>query len=192
MRETNQGDTGQHLRDYLRVLRKHRWLITGIFLVTVITVAIWTSLQVRIYQASATILIDPEPPKVLNIQEVAPMGQAGGWDPNFYPTQYEIMKSRPVLEKAIESANLKKRIPAVAGAREPYRGLQGALSIEPKRNTRLILVKYEDPDPVLAADVANAIANGYVQYNLDLKFRGARDAVAWLSQEAASLKKRVE
>ena len=54
--------------DYLWVLRKHLWLITGIFLVTVITVAIWTFLEVPIYSASATVLIDPEPPKVLNIQ----------------------------------------------------------------------------------------------------------------------------
>ena len=65
-----------HLKDYLRILRKHRWLIAGLFLVTVLTVAIWTFLQTPIYQASATVLIEPEPPKVLNIQEVSPMGGA--------------------------------------------------------------------------------------------------------------------
>ena len=74
--------------DYRRLLRKHRWLMTGIFLLTVLTAAIWTFMQVPIYQAVATILIDPEPPRVLNIQDVVPMG--GASDRNFYPTQYEI------------------------------------------------------------------------------------------------------
>ena len=120
------------LKASLRVLGKHRWLILGIFLVTVITVALWTSLQVPIYQATATVLIDPEPPKVLNIQDVTPMGMTG-YDENYYPTQYEIMKSRPVLEKAVASLRLKERVPAVANAREPYLVLRGPLTIEPKR-----------------------------------------------------------
>src|SRR5262245_5411327 len=177
--------------EYLWVLRKHKWLITGVFLVTVVTVAIWTFLEVPIYSATATVLIDPEPPKVLNIQEVAPMGTSG-WDPNYYPTQYEIIKSSDLLERAIEALGLKKRLPGLAGAREPHRLLLGALSVEPKRNTRLIMIRYENPDPALAAEVANAVAAAYVQYNLDLKLKGARDALAWLTAEAQSLKRKVE
>lgn len=179
------------LETYLRVLRKHRWLIAGVFLVTVVTVAIWTFLQVPIYEAAATVLIEPEPPRVLNIQEVTPIGTSS-WDPNYYPTQYEIMKSRPVLTKAIEAQNLKARVPALEAAREPARALRGMLTIEPKRNTRLILVKVENPNPRLAADMANAVAVAYAQYNLDLKLKGARDALTWLTAEAAGLKNKVQ
>ena len=185
------GTARPSLEYYLRVLSKHRWLIAGVFLVTVITVAIWTSLQVPMFAAAATVLIEPEPPKVLNIQEVTPIGTSS-WDPNYYPTQYEIMKSRPVLDKAIESRNLRTRVPAIGQAPEPSRALRSMLTIEPKRNTRLILVKVESPDPVLAADMANAIASAYTQYNLDLKLKGARDALTWLTGEASTLKKRVE
>ena len=144
-----------------------------------------------IYSASATVLIDPEPPKVLNIQEVAPMGTSG-WDPNYYPTQYEIIKSKPVLTRTIETLNLKTRLPEVGSAREPHRAVLASLSVEPKRNTRLIQIRYEHRDPVIAAEVANAVAAAYVQYNLDLKLKGARDALAWLTSEAASLKRKVE
>src|SRR5215475_3893646 len=124
------------------MLRKHRWVITGVFLVTVILVAVWTFLETPIYSATATVLIDPEPPKVLNIQEVAPMG-VSGWDPNYYPTQYEIIKSKPVLDRAIEAIGLKTRLPDLARAREPHRVVLGALSVEPKRNTRLIQIRYD-------------------------------------------------
>src|SRR5262249_49430081 len=160
--------------EYLWVLRKHRWLITGIFLLTVITAAIWTSLQVPIYQAAATVLIDPEPPKVLNIQEVTPMGTSS-WDPSYYPTQYEIINSRPVLRKAAESLGPRLlSLPGVTAANVD-RVLLGGVTVEPKRNTRLLFIRFESPDRVLAAEVANAIANSYVQYNLDLKLKGARD-----------------
>ena len=59
---THEVELQPRVGDYRRVLRKHRWLITGIFLLAVLTVAIWTFLQVPIYQAVATILIEPEPP----------------------------------------------------------------------------------------------------------------------------------
>jgi uncharacterized protein involved in exopolysaccharide biosynthesis len=178
-----------HLKDYLRVLRKHRWLITGIFLVTVITVAIWTFLQVPIFQASATVLIEPEAAKVLNIQEVTPMGAPGQ---DYYQTQYEIIKSRPVVEKVTESLNLKQRLPEIGAARDPHRAFLASLTVEPKRNTRLVFVKFEHPDPALAAEVANAVANAYAKYNLDIKLKGARDALAWLNEEMGKLKAKVQ
>ena len=41
-------ESGKPITDHLWVLRKHQWLIIGIFLLTVITVAIWTFLEVPI------------------------------------------------------------------------------------------------------------------------------------------------
>ena len=101
---TREVELQPRVGDYRRVLRKHRWLITGIFLLAVLTVAIWTFVQVPIYQAVATILIEPEPPRVLNIQDVTPVGAMSPYDPAFYPTQYEIIKSRAVVERAVAAA----------------------------------------------------------------------------------------
>jgi uncharacterized protein involved in exopolysaccharide biosynthesis len=176
--------------DYLRALAKHRWLMAGVFLVTVVTVGVWTGLQTPIFQATATVLIEPEAPRVLNIQEVTPIGPVGGWDPNYYPTQYEIIRSRPVVDKAVEALDLKRRSPAIGG--EPAGVVAGGLSVEPKRNTRLILIRFAHPDARLTAEVANAVAQGYVKYNLELKLKGARDALGWLAQEAATLKAKLE
>src|SRR5262245_17763373 len=169
--------------DYLRVLRKHRWLITGIFLVTVITVGVWTFRQIPIYQAAATILIDPEAPKILNIQEVSPVGASAPWDPAYYPTQYEIIKGSAVRDKAIRA--LKQRAPGLAS-------LGFSLVVEPKRSSRLVMIKVEQPDPTLAADIANAVATAYMQYNLELKMKGASEAIAWLTDEAKRLRTKVE
>jgi uncharacterized protein involved in exopolysaccharide biosynthesis len=181
-------ETGPQPRttDYRRLLRKHRWLMAGVFLLTVLTVAIWTFVQVPIYQAMATILIDPEPPKVLNIQDVVPLG-GNAWDRNFYPTQYEIIRSRPVLERAAASLNGRKEATS-----DRVAALDGAVTVEPKRNTRLVLVKVNGPDPARAAAEANAIANAYAKYNVELKLKGARDALTWLTEEAGRLRAKVD
>ena len=174
--------------DYLRVLRKHRWLITGIFLVTVITVGVWTFRQVPIYRAAATILIDPEAPKFVNIQEITPLGASAPWDPNYYPTQHEIIKSRPVLDMAVQALNLKVRAPHLASDA----ALRASLQVEPRRNTRLVMITVQQTDPALAADIANAIAAAYAQYNLQLKMRGASEALSWLTEEANRLRAKVQ
>jgi uncharacterized protein involved in exopolysaccharide biosynthesis len=182
---TREVEPQPRVADYRRVLRKHRWLITGIFLLTVLTVAIWTFVQVPIYQAVATILIEPEPPKVLNIQDVTPVGAMSPYDPAFYPTQYEIIKSRAVVERAVAALNQKQ-------GGTPPRGLSGSLAVDPMRNTRLVLIKVAGPDPVRAAAEANAVASAYAKYNVELKLRGARDALTWLTEEASHLRARVD
>ena len=182
---TREVESQPRVADYRRVLRKHRWLMTGIFLLTVLTVAIWTFTQVPIYQAVATILIEPEPPKVLNIQDVTPVGAMSPYDPAFYPTQYEIIKSRAVVERAVAALNQKQ-------GGTPPRGLSGSLAVDPMRNTRLVLIRVAGPDPVRAAAEANAVANAYAKYNVELKLRGARDALTWLTEEAGRLRAKVD
>ncbi len=186
-----------HLRDYLHVLRKHQWVIAAVCVVVILTVAIWNFVQVPIYQASTMVLIEPEAPKVLNIQDVTPIGavtsDASGETPSYYQTQYEIIKSRPVLEKLIESHGLKDRIPTLRHVAEPSWGLLGgAITVEPKRNTRLVYVKFEHPNRAFAAEMSTAIAESYTRYNLDLKAKGAHDAVAWLTDQLRDLKVKVQ
>jgi succinoglycan biosynthesis transport protein ExoP len=189
---TREFEPSPRVADYRRVLRKHRWLMTGIFLLTVLTVAIGTFLQTPIYQAVATILIEPEPPKVLNIQDVTPVGAMSPYDPAFYPTQYEIIKSRAVVTRAVEALNLKTAGAGTGALVDPSRVLSGSLAVEPMRNTRLVLIKVAGPDAARAAAEANAIANAYAKYNVELKLKGARDALTWLTEEAGRLRAKVE
>ncbi|MBI1737070.1 MAG: GumC family protein [Candidatus Rokubacteria bacterium] len=178
-----------HLKDYLRVLRKHAWLICAIFAVVTAAGAAWILTQPRVYQATATLLIDPEPPRVLNIQEVSPIGAPGV---EYYQTQYEIIRSRPVLERVVQILNLKERLPEIGKAKDPVGAVQSRVFVEPKRGTRLVFIRFEDTSPVLAAEAANTIANAYLRYNLDVKLRGAQDALGWLTEQMAQLKTRVQ
>jgi succinoglycan biosynthesis transport protein ExoP len=190
--ETRQPNVEIHLKEYLRLLFKHRWLIAAVFIVTAVTGTIYTFLQTPIYQASATVLIEPELPKVLNIQEVTSPGLG---TLEYYRTQYALMMSRPVLHNAVEALKRGNRTAALAALGEgtdPHVKHTGSPSIEPIRTTQLVLVQFQHPDPALAAEVATALAHAYVKYNLDVKLKGTRDALAWLNEQMSGLKGKVE
>jgi uncharacterized protein involved in exopolysaccharide biosynthesis len=53
-------------------------------------------------------------------------------------------------------------------------------------------VKFEHPGPALAAEVTNALARQYVKHNLDVKLRGAQEAMAWLNEQMTSLRSKVQ
>src|ERR1051325_10580042 len=177
-----------HATDYIKLLRKHLALIVVLFAATTLTVAVWTFTQTPVYEGVATVLIEPEPPKVLNIQDVNAI--APGAD--YYQTQYQMMRSRAVAARVIEALKLRQRGRWLAGSRDAPGAMLGAIAIEPRRNTRLVLVKATDPDPALAAELANAFATQYVKYNLDIKMRGAQDALAWLTEQMSDLKAKVQ
>jgi uncharacterized protein involved in exopolysaccharide biosynthesis len=176
-----------HLRDYLRVARKHTSLIATCFFVVVATVSVGTFLQRPIYSGVTKVLIEREGPRIVNFQEVTPVDG----DAEFFQTQVQIIRSRPVVERVIESLRLKERQPELAQAIDPVRTFLKAVSVEPVRNTRLVEIQVEDPDPKLAAEIANAMAGAYVRQNLDLKLTAARDALAWLTTQVTDLKSKV-
>ena len=172
------------LRDYLKILRKHWWLMAATFIVTVVAMAVWTLNQVPIYRASALVLIEPEPPRVLNnIQDVMSIAPTL----EYYNTQYEMIKTRPVVERVIDKLDLPARMPGLANSANSYRALLGSIIVEPKRNTHLVFIHFEHPDPSLAAEIANALAESYTRNNLDMKLQGAHDAQGWLNEQMKAL-----
>jgi uncharacterized protein involved in exopolysaccharide biosynthesis len=177
-----------HLREYVRVLRKHVWLILACFVVVLGTVALGTYLQRPIYRATTKALLEREGPRVVNFQDLGPVG---GESTEFFQTQVQVIKSRPVAQRVIDTLDLKGKKAELAQAADPVDAFLGSVSVEPLRNTRLVEIQVEDPDPKLAAEMANALANAYVHQNLELKLSAARDALTWLTAQVSDLKTKV-
>ena len=59
------------------------------------------------------------------------------------------------------------------------------LTIAPVRNSRLVDVRYDSPDPALSAQVANGIAKAYIEQSLEFKFLSSKEASDWLGQRLA-------
>lgn len=77
-------------------------------------------------------------------------------------------------------------------ARERVIGwFQGALSINPVRNTQIVKVCFEDRDPKLAMLIANAAGEAFIEGDLNSKLAQAQQASEWLSSRLDGLKEQL-
>jgi polysaccharide biosynthesis transport protein len=179
---------GLHLREYVRILRKHVLLIAACFSVVVATVVAGTFLQRPVYRATTKALIERETPRVVNFQEASPTESDSN---EFFQTQVQIIRSRPVIQRVIATLGLTDKKAELASAVDPVEAFLKNVSVDPIRNTRLVEIDVDDHDPKLAADIANTLASTYVSQNLELKFNSARDALTWLTNQVGDLKSKV-
>ena len=96
-----------------------------------------------------------------------------------------------MVQRVIDSLGLLGRKPELARSADPVEAFLENVSVEPVRNTRLVEIQVDDPDPKLAAEIANALASAYVHQNLELKLDAARDALTWLTTQVQDLKSKV-
>jgi exopolysaccharide transport family protein len=207
-----------HLRDYLRVILKHRWTVITVFSVIVITVAIHAFTATPIYEASTRLVIEKE--KV----------DASGTD--YYQTQYKIIESRAVAREVLRrlssaeietlfpepkdgfTLNVKQTIHAwissirsllktedditreraseVSEANERVSAFTHKMKVSPISNSRLVDVSFEAEDPVVAAKVVNTIAAAYIDKNLETKLAAVQNAVKWLHNRIEEERNKVE
>src|SRR5262245_58715185 len=108
------GVVGQreiHLRDHWRTVWHRRWTALATFLLVVGPVLGYSLLAPRIYEATATVEVQPQARRVAPGQDVSGIGAAGyGWfaEEKYQNTQVEILKSRAVAERAFEILGLEK------------------------------------------------------------------------------------
>lgn len=93
------------LRQIFHVLLSYRWPIIGFTLAVVLMAALVVFSMTPVYQATAVLQIEQEQAKVVSIEEI--YGIEGGND-SYLNTQFEVLKSRGVLEKVVHKLGLLK------------------------------------------------------------------------------------
>jgi succinoglycan biosynthesis transport protein ExoP len=104
MSDENQAEVQEaqiDLRDYWKVVLKRRWTVIAFFVIAVTLVTIFTLRQTKIYEAYASVIIEPYAPQVLgNVREVYNLGAGSYWsNKEYYETQYNVITSRTVARR---------------------------------------------------------------------------------------------
>lgn len=208
----DQGDAQSNvdLGLYWQLVLKYRLLLAGCFLATIVIGATITLLMTPIYTAQATLQIDREAARVLNAEDTAPRENMLQGE-EFFQTQYGLLRSRSLAERVIESLGLASSNTSLEamGIKAPEAGgtaadqaarrraaalkaLQENLGVSPVRGSRLVAVSYDNPNPVVAARIANGFAENFIQSNLDRKFESSSYAREFLEERIAQTKERLE
>lgn len=220
VRTQDDGDKDEiDLLSYWRILVKRRWTVLGALGIVMVTVLIGTLLMTPIYRASTSLQIDREIIKVVEVEGVTPVEGAAGSD--FFQTQYELLKSRALAERVAsqlglaEGDQLERLNPpspwaaikglftgdsdqplteAEASARQAAATgfIMRGLSIEPVRNSRLVRVHFDSPDPEFSQRAANAVAEEFISSNLERRFDSSSYAKTYLEDRLEELKLKLE
>jgi len=167
------------LRSFLLVLRRRRWIVLESFAVTVVVVALGTWLQTPLYEAKALLLVETTAPTARGYEEMPVLAAALDISrARSVETHKRLVKSRPVLEKAIASLKLSKTVAELA---------QG-VEVETFRDTDVLEVKVQDEDAAAAADIANAIATFYVEESQSYSREAARSAGTFLEGQIETVR----
>jgi succinoglycan biosynthesis transport protein ExoP len=70
--------------------------------------------------------------------------------------------------------------------------LLGGLTVTPIRNSRLVDVRFQSPDPGFAARAANAIADEYIAQSLDFRLAATTETNDWLTAQLKDQQRLVE
>ncbi|MBI5971493.1 MAG: polysaccharide biosynthesis tyrosine autokinase [Deltaproteobacteria bacterium] len=66
------------------------------------------------------------------------------------------------------------------------------MTVVPGGKANILRINFASGDPKVAAAMANAIADTYIEHNLDIRVKPYKDAVEWLSARMVDLRTRVE
>jgi capsular exopolysaccharide synthesis family protein len=209
-----------NLKEYWNLVHKHRLVLISSSLAAVVLALIWFMTRTPIYRASATIMIQPQAPQVLDMRALL-AEQTQDLEHDYYKTQYDILTTRSLAARVIHELDLEhnplfegKSSPSIisilrnliqsqpkaeVSTTEAYGvkpetvdGYLSQLSIEPRRGTRLVVVSFLSPNAILSAQIANAHVEAYIRQEMEIHSQTGRDAEDFLQQKLTEIRDKVE
>jgi RNA polymerase sigma factor (sigma-70 family) len=156
--EAGQRDQGTTLRDYLRVVRRRKWIILQAVILVPAAAVAFSLQQQKLYRAGADVLL---------VQQNLGTQLNGITDPTVYQqadrkaqTQADLARSPEVARRALDAARLRGR---------STEELLSHSNVDAKQNADLLHFSVTDPNPTVAAHLANEYARAYVGYRAKLE-----------------------
>lgn len=186
------------LKHFLAILRA-RWLIAVTVLGVVFTTAlVLTLVMPKRYTATAKVMID-----LRSSDPLSGMLFAGQLPPSYIGTQVDIITSERVGRRVVKTAKLDESPQFREQWREDTDGrgsfetwavgvLSQALIVQQSRESSAIEIGYMSNDPNLAAALANAFMQAYIDVSLDMRVEPAKRYGELFASQAAQLRKDVE
>ena len=188
-----------HFSDYWAIVVKRRRLIALCVGVGLAAAALASILAKPTYKAATVLSVEKGAGSPVNINSIDQ--SASAYDPEFLPTQMRLMKSREIAERVVRRLNLVASPEAgrkksgffrsadsdTAGVKDAVTSralwVQGKVDTAPVRGTNLVEVSCVAGTPKLAADLANALADSYIDWSVEARFRTVGETSHFLSAQ---------
>lgn len=191
-----------HLRDYLKVIYKRRYTVYTFFIIVCVVVIIGTLSSTPLYKATTKVLIEKVEP--YNLSMMYPYYMP--YDPEFYETQYQLIKSKSVAEKVVKMLSLEntyekyfkdaKKIFSDGQKTSRTEILTNIISsgivVTPVKNSKIVNISFLSTNPDFAEIVANTVAQAYIDEILEMRMNASRYSLEWMTKKAEEEKIKLE
>ncbi len=200
------GVGGDALRGLLRLLAKRAWWAAGCVALTLATAALYIFVTPPTYRALTTLEIFRDESRQVSAVD-GEMRAAATIDREFYETQFGLLRSPSLARDTARRLRLtsndkfmdRKNLARPSTPDEIKNSERGAarkildnLEVVPTRESRLVDIRFVDQDPVLAAQVANAMADIYIRSNLVRRIERTEYARQFLTERISETRGKLE
>jgi len=189
-----------HLRDYFKIIYKRRYTVYTFFTIVFIVVLIGTLSTTPVYKATTKVLIEKVEPANLTL----PYPYYAPYEPEFYETQYQLIKSTSVASKVVKALSLENTYEMYfKGEKITPQGnktkadvladiISSGIVVTPVKNSKIVTISFMSKNPEFAAMVANSVAKAYIEEILDMRMSSSRYSIEWMSKKAEEEKAKLE
>ena len=178
------------LATLMRIIHHWRWLVLGAVALGLAGAILATLLTRPVYRAWVTLEANPPSFQVTDDKDSAQQGMTGGDTPDFVATQVGLIQSRSVAERAVQELNLPNNPEVVPQDIDASKRLsvatdavQKAVSVTAPDIGELIKFSYESTSPQMAAAVANAIADSFINTAIQRRYESSAYARNFLERQ---------
>jgi len=211
---------------YLGIIKRYAFRIVSLAIAFTILVALLVMRMTPMFTSTTTILVEAEKANVVSIEEVYGLDTKRK---DYMQTQFEILQSRQIAERTVESLSLynneefmpvdegpslfnelKARVVEAlpflpqeepkdlteeqilaAKKRKATSLLMSALTVEMVDNTQVMRITITTESPTLSAELANAVADVYIENYLQAKLDMTAKATSFLTDSLEGLKQKL-
>ena len=157
-------------RRYLSALRKYVWLLAALIVMSVAGAVVYTTHQTPMYQATASVQVEPKLPDLLGTGD---MFNVAGASAEYYKQQRQVLSSFTLIEKTVDQNDLIPKLLSDAERKElshddqldlATRRLQLDLTVRYPENDRIFYVSVKSSSPEDAKLIADAHVATYESY----------------------------
>ncbi len=181
------------LREYWRIVKRHKWVVIATLFILVTLVTIATLMTRPVYRATVKVEIGKETERVLSGQRIMEVETANVFNPLYMQTQVEILQSRDLARRIINKLKLTEHDEFKLRTKNPLsenerqvvlvNTFQNRYDVAVGRMSRVVSISFDAYNAQLAADVANTAAEQYIGWSMENRVQGVESAKDFLKEK---------
>lgn len=186
-------------QEYLTVLYRRKWLFALVFMLILISTAVFTFTVTPLYQARTTLLIEEKGGVENQIFEISSLSLKE----TVLKNQVEILRSRSLAAAVLDALSgspfsnylnriVSENLSVDLRKENAIKFLRKNLKVTPIRETDVIEIKVSAPDPDLAAFLANTYAREYYKQSLRQSRGEVSEVRQFLEQQLENVQKELK